>query len=64
MKNSEFLNNTELNDVEILIDKFVKDVNDLFGYNDGEPLVGDGVEFVITLLKLKLFEANVIFEEG
>lgn len=64
MMSSEFLHNPEIINLEILIDKYVKEINDMFGYNDGEPLEEDGVEFVITLLKLKLYEANAIYEEN
>ncbi|KKN76219.1 hypothetical protein LCGC14_0372450 [marine sediment metagenome] len=62
MEQSEFLKD-EFSIVDAKVDTFIREVNDFFGYNDGEPLDQDGIKFIITVLELKWKLANAIYEE-
>jgi len=63
LKSSEFLKSHEFNFLDTKITFFIKEVNDEFGYNDGEPLDEDGIKFITTLLEIKWKLGNNIFEE-
>lgn len=63
LQNGEYLRSEELDFVKKEVDKIIKTFNDFFGYNDGEPLDIDGVEFIITYLKLKWYVTNAIVKE-
>lgn len=64
MVESEFMKSNELTSLTNKIDIFIKDCNNnLFGYNDGEPLEEDGLQFVLELIKYKWMLANAIYEE-
>ena len=64
MLQSEFLKSDEIDPLSDKIDAFIKDSNNnIFGYNDGEPLELDGLEFVLQLIKYKWMLANAIYEE-
>lgn len=63
MQKSEFLQDYH----QFILDKkmavFIKEMNDEFGYNDGEPLEEDGIEFVVQFMKLSWMLANAVYEE-
>lgn len=63
MQKSEFLQDCHLFPLNKKTDDFINEMNDEFGYNDGEPLEADGIEFVIQLMKLKWMLANAVYEE-
>jgi len=63
MEKCEFLKTSEFNSLDIKISFFIKEVNDIFGDNDGEPLEKDGIDFVIELMKYKWMLANAVYEE-
>lgn len=63
MQKSEFLQDYHQFILDKKTDDFIKEMNDEFGYNDGEPLEEDGIEFVIQLMKLKWMQANAVYEE-
>lgn len=63
MTDSEFFKTDELKFIEEKILSFVNKINDYFGDNDGEALDEDGIAFVVELLRLRMLEANGVFEE-
>ncbi len=64
MLQSEFLKSDEIDLLADKIDTFIKDSNNnIFGYNDGEPLDAEGLEFVMELIRYKWMLANAIYEE-
>lgn len=63
MKKCEFLQSEQFNTLDSKTAFFIKEMNDVFGYNDGEPLDEDGIEFVIQLMKYKWMLANAVCEE-
>jgi len=63
MEKSEFLQDYHQFILDKKTDLFIMEMNDKFGYNDGEPLEADGIEFVIQLMKLKWMLANAVYEE-
>lgn len=64
MLESEFLNKEEMTNVNEKVDAFIKDLNDDFGYNDGEPLEEDGIKFVVELITLKWKLVNAVVDEN
>lgn len=63
MQTSAFFEKQQLELINIKVDVFIEKMNDEFGYNDGEPLDEDGIEFVIQLMKHKWWLANAVCEE-
>lgn len=56
MLESGYFKNEEIRFLNQTIDKFCKDLDEFFGDNDGERLDTDSINFIYTLLKLKMFE--------
>jgi len=48
----------------ILIPDTIEKIRDEFGYNDGEPLDQDGIDFIVEIFKLNLYLTHTIFEES
>ncbi len=63
MKKCEFLQSKQFNTLDSKTAFFIKEINDVFGYNDGEPLDEVGIEFVIQLMKYKWMLSNAVYEE-
>lgn len=63
MQTSEFLQEDQLKILNEKTDVFIKEMNDAFGYNDGEPLEEDGLEFVMQLMRYKWMLVNGVCEE-
>lgn len=63
MKGSEFLQEHQFLLLDSKSNEFIKQVNEIFGFNDGEPLDEDGIEFVMQLIRYKWFLANAVYEE-
>ena len=63
MVKSEFIEPNELGLVRVECNNFIEKVNDIFGYNDGEPLDQDGLKFVLEMLELKWKLTNAIYED-
>lgn len=60
---SEFMDSKEMTDLDHILLKFVKELQDFFGYNDGEPLDEDGIKFVIELFRLRMLESHGVYED-
>ena len=63
MQTSEFLQEKQLDILNKKTDAFINEMNDAFGYNDGEPLEEDGIEFVMQLMRYKWMLANGVCQE-
>lgn len=63
MQTSEFIQEDQLKILNEKTDAFIKEMNDEFGYNDGEPLEEDGIEFVMQLMRYKWMLTNGVCEE-
>ena len=63
MQTSEFIQKEQLTILNDKTDVFIKKMNDVFGYNDGEPLEEDGIEFVMQLMRYKWMLTNGVCEE-
>ena len=63
MQTSEFIQEDQLKILNEKTDAFIKEMNDEFGYNDGEPLEEDGIEFVMQLMRYNWMLTNGVCEE-
>lgn len=62
LQDSEYLSSEDADKVMKEVDNFIKLLNDYFGYNDGEPLDEDGINFIIEYLLNKWKLVNNIYE--
>lgn len=63
MLDSEFIGKEELLATESIIGETIGEINNVFGYNDGEPLDEDGIKFILEVIRLKWMIANAVYNK-
>lgn len=63
MLDSEFIGKEELLATESIIGETIGEINNVFGYNDGEPLDEDGIKFILEVIRLKWMITNAVYDE-
>lgn len=62
LKLSGFIPDENFLMVDRYANELIKGLNDVFGYNDGEPLEEDGIKFVLEVIKYKWWLTNAVCE--
>ena len=62
LKSTGFISEEQFLMIDRYTNELIKGLNDVFGYNDGEPLDQDGIKFVVEVLTLKWKLANAVYE--